>query len=151
MASTRKPLVAALNEIVKCSTYFDIYSVIFGIFSASHKYFEEWKHIAISELPLSEIIKVVRKQEEVAQLKGLGLWLLEMIVNHDKSQESVNLVATTEVLTDILNILVTQVTHAHALRVLVLAINSGKASYKQMYSICKSPHHLSSHTTPLLS
>lgn len=138
---TNKPLAQALEEATTQHTYLDIYTRIYQIFAAGHIYLSQWQGLQLSDPVLQSLLKVMKYQEEVAQLKGLGIWVLIMLSTHaDTHTQTVVVDSLCEPATvsELLKLLCTQSNHCYVWELLcVLVEKHKKLSYAQLLKPCK--------------
>ena len=133
-----KPLRVVLRELSTRETFFDIYSLVWSIFSNGHAYYSEWNELDIDVDFCQGIVSTIMNQEECGQLKGIGLWLLEMMVSHCKTGVCIDILTEDHVLTKILTIFIKQSTHDRCLNLLIACIERGKLKFTDIYTRSKS-------------
>jgi hypothetical protein len=128
------PLLTVLEGLPNLVTYFDIYEKINHIYANGHVYNDEWKTVVVSDVLAANLVRIVRHQEEVAQLKGLGLWLLMMLLQSSDNSPLLSALLHPESLIDVLKMLTHQENHGHAFSLLMALISLGKLTFSQLYS-----------------
>jgi hypothetical protein len=136
----RPPLLQAIEEVPVKVTYFDIYERIYQIYANDHFYHKEWQTVKVPDSLLESLVKLVRHQEEVAQLKGLGLWLLQRLLQCPGTDRNVlfGILSKAECINDIIRMLAHQSNHGHAFSLLIAMIDTKMIKFKDFYSTGKS-------------
>lgn len=137
MASENEPLEYILNTLPGLNDSWEIFHRIVKVYSQSHRYLDQWKHIEIDRILVENIIATVRRFEGGFQLKGLGIWLLIMLVSHIKDPETLKLLGSPKTVDALVRIFLEHSGHAKCLDYFVKCIELKLVTFVQIADIGK--------------
>jgi hypothetical protein len=132
MTNKRESLATILAQLVQLSDSWEIFYRIVNIYAQSHVYLEQWKSIRIDVKLLENIIATVRRYEGGFQLKGLGVWLLDMLLYHVNDVDGLNALGSPKTIDAMLRIFLEHPSHCKCLGYLLGCIKLKLVTFGQI-------------------
>ena len=112
----------------------DILSIIYQIYSNSHFYLAQWKALNTDIATLEEIASLVRRYEGSFQLKGFGVWLIDMFQTHLTDLDCLAVVINAAIVEDLLRISVEHNTNGKCVRIFTRLVHIKAILFLNIYN-----------------
>lgn len=135
-------ILSSLHEqlrkiLIPSNSSLDILCIVYQIFQNSHFYLNEWESLTVESSLAHDVAAVMRRYEGSFQLRGLGIWLIEMLVTHLKSPECLDVLSAPPVIEDLFRISLEHPTQDKCIRIFYSLFSKQKVSFSLAYEISK--------------
>lgn len=133
---TLPALQTVLEGLTNCKNN-HVYTNTCLIYGNAHHYLREWEELNVSAEVVTKIIKIIRQYEGNLQLKGLGIWLMEMFRQYCQGIDIADILSQKSTVEDLLRIALEHPVHDRCFLILANLIKAKALTYGRICSIGK--------------
>jgi hypothetical protein len=123
MTESGASLASILSELVTLHYSWDIFCKIVKVYAASHQYLEQWRNLTADFTLVESVIATVRRYETGFQLRGLGIWLMDMMLVHLTDLKCLETLTSLKTIDAVLRIFLEHPSHCRCLEYLTRCLD----------------------------
>ena len=141
-STTGDHLSCELHQLLTLTDSLEIFCAIHAIYAFSHKNFSKWKELDLTFSVIEDLIAMVRRFEGTFQFKGLGIWLLEMLLISSKNSPGLQALGSISTINTLIRISLEYNAQDKCFRYFLKCIELRLTTFGQLCDIGKHTKHL---------